>query len=90
VWHYHLKSFGLLDKASGAPMPKEAIFRIYSMTKPITSVAAMRLVEEGRLVLIDLVSKFLPPLANLEVSVQRFDSATDKASDRTVPADESV
>jgi CubicO group peptidase (beta-lactamase class C family) len=83
----YFESFGVLDKARGAPMPKEAIFRIYSMTKPITSVAAMMLVEEGRLVLTDPVSKFLPPLAKLEVSVQRVDPATDQASYTTVPAE---
>jgi CubicO group peptidase (beta-lactamase class C family) len=83
----YLESFGLLDESSGAPMTKEAIFRIYSMTKPITSVAAMMLVEEGRLVLTDPVSKFLPPLAKLEVSVQRFDPATGKPSYSTVPAE---
>ena len=82
----YFESFGLLDKSSGAPMPKEAIFRIYSMTKPITSVAAMMLVEEGRLVLTDPVSKFLPPLAKLEVSVEGTDPATGMASYSTVPA----
>ena len=84
------ESFGLLDKASGAPMPKEAIFRLYSMPKPITSVAAMMLVEEGRLVLTDPVSTFLPPLAKLEVSVQGSDPATGQASDATVPAEREV
>ena len=82
----YFESFGLLDQSSGAPMPKEAIFRIYSMTKPITSVAAMMLVEEGRLVLTDPVSKFLPPLAKLEVSVEGTDPATGMASYSTVPA----
>src|SRR5262245_36728919 len=83
----YFESFGLLDKASRVPMTKEAIFRIYSMTKPITSVAAMMLVEEGRLMLTDPVSKFLPPLAKLEVSVQQFDPATGQASYATVPAE---
>src|SRR5262245_31866985 len=57
----YFESFGLRDKATGDPMPKDAIFRIYSMTKPFTSVAAMMLMEEGKLVLTDPVSKFLPP-----------------------------
>ena len=51
---------GLQDKDAGKPMAKDAIFRIYSMTKPIVSVAAMMLVEEGRIQLTDPVSKYLP------------------------------
>src|SRR5262245_25908436 len=57
----YFESFGLRDKASGDPMAKDAIFRLYSMTKPFASVAAMMLMEEGKLVLTDPVSKFLPP-----------------------------
>src|SRR5690348_9126877 len=44
----YYKSFGWLDVAAKTPMPKEAIFRIYSMSKPIASVAAMILVEQGK------------------------------------------
>jgi CubicO group peptidase (beta-lactamase class C family) len=86
----YFESFGFRDKAAGAPMTKDAIFRIYSMTKPITSVAAMMLVEEGKVVLTDPVSKFLPPLTGLEVSVQRFDGATGKAINSTVPAEREI
>src|SRR5206468_2283090 len=43
----YYESFGFRDKQSQAPMPKDAIFRLYSMTKPLTSVGAMMLVEEG-------------------------------------------
>jgi CubicO group peptidase (beta-lactamase class C family) len=64
-------SFGQRDAASGAPMPKDAIFRIYSMTKPITSVAAMMLWEEGRFLLGDPIAKYLPELSELDVAVQR-------------------
>jgi CubicO group peptidase (beta-lactamase class C family) len=46
-------------------MPTDAIFRIYSMTKPWVSVAAMMLMEDGKLVLTDPVSRFLPPFAKL-------------------------
>jgi CubicO group peptidase (beta-lactamase class C family) len=74
----YFESFGLRDKATGDPMPKDAVFRIYSMTKPFTSVAAMMLMEEGKLLLTDPVSKFLPPLAKREVSTQHFDPATGK------------
>src|SRR5438874_2650964 len=83
-------SFGFRDKESGAPMPKDAIFRIYSMTKPIASVAAMMLVEEGKVALTDQISRFLPPLKALEVSVQRFDPATGKSAYATVPAEREI
>ena len=63
-------SVGLRDPASGAPMRKDAIFRIYSMTKPIVSVAVMRLFEEGRLRLDDPVARFLPEFAATQVLVE--------------------
>jgi CubicO group peptidase (beta-lactamase class C family) len=65
------ESFGRRDTVSGAPMTKDAIFRIYSMTKPITSVAAMMLWEEGRFLLSDPVAKYLPDFAHLKVAVDR-------------------
>jgi CubicO group peptidase (beta-lactamase class C family) len=65
------ESFGQRDAASGAPMRTDAIFRIYSMTKPITSVAAMMLWEEGRFLLSDPVAKYLPELSDLQVAVER-------------------
>jgi CubicO group peptidase (beta-lactamase class C family) len=65
------ESFGRRDPASGAPMATDAIFRIYSMTKPIVSVAAMMLWEEGRFLLSDPIGKYLPELADLKVAVQR-------------------
>jgi len=54
----YLEAVGFRDKASGAPMATDAIFRIYSMTKPFTSVGVMMLVEEGRIQLSDPVSKY--------------------------------
>jgi len=83
----YFESVGQRDPATGASMSKDAIFRLYSMTKPFTSVAVMMLVEEGRLVLSDPVSKFLPQLANLQVSVPHFDPATGKAVYALVPAE---
>jgi CubicO group peptidase (beta-lactamase class C family) len=65
------ESFGQRDAATGAPMAKDTIFRIYSMTKPITSVAAMMLWEEGRFLLSDPIAKYLPELADLHVAVER-------------------
>jgi CubicO group peptidase (beta-lactamase class C family) len=70
----YYESFGVRDPESSAPMPKDAIFRIYSMTKPLVSVAAMILMEEGRLQLADPASKFLPEFAELQVSVPSADA----------------
>jgi CubicO group peptidase (beta-lactamase class C family) len=67
----YFESFGKLDPAGAAPMPTDAIFRIYSMTKPIVSVAAMMLWEEGRFLLSDAVAKYLPEFADLKVAVER-------------------
>ena len=61
------ESIGFQNKSSGTPLKKDAIFRIYSMTKPLASVAAMILVEEGKIALADPVSKYLPPFAKMEV-----------------------
>jgi CubicO group peptidase (beta-lactamase class C family) len=62
---------GLLDPATKRPMTREAIFRIYSMSKPITTVCAMMLVEEGKLALEDSVAKYIPSFAHLQVGVER-------------------
>ena len=85
----YFESFGVRDPESAAPMPKDAIFRIYSMTKPLVSVAAMILVEEGRLQLADPVSKFLPELAELQVSVPSAD-AYGKVTYGLVPAERPI
>jgi CubicO group peptidase (beta-lactamase class C family) len=58
---------GVRDLASNAPMQKDSIFRIYSMTKPITGVAMMILFEEGKWQLNDPVSKYIPQFAGLKV-----------------------
>jgi CubicO group peptidase (beta-lactamase class C family) len=62
-----LAPVGHMDVASRRPMQPDAIFRIYSMTKPVTSVAVMILVEEGRLRLSDPISAHVPELAGLQV-----------------------
>ncbi len=67
----YFESFGLRDPANGAPMAKDAIFRIYSMTKPIVSVAAMMLWEEGRFLLNDPIARYLPDFADRKVAVER-------------------
>ena len=53
-------SFGFRDKEAKAPMTNDAIFRIDSMSKPIITVAAMMLVEEGKIALVDPVSRYIP------------------------------
>src|SRR5262245_17647445 len=60
----YFESVGQLDPASGKRMTKDAIFRLYSMTKPYTSVAIMMLMEEGKLRMTDPVSKYIPAFAN--------------------------
>lgn len=86
----YFKAFGMRDEAAGAPMRKDSIFRIYSMTKPFTSVAVMMLVEEGKLKLGDPVSKFLPELAELEVGIETFVAATGEVRYHTAPAERQI
>ena len=76
---------GKIDPAGSAPMTKDAIFRIYSMTKPITTVTAMTMVEEGRLQLSDPVSKYIPAFAKMQVGVEKTD-ASGKAVLELAPA----
>jgi CubicO group peptidase (beta-lactamase class C family) len=79
------EAVGLLDPQTKAPMTKDAIFRIYSMSKPITSAAAMTLVEEGRLGLGDPVAKHLPQLAAVKVGVEKADPAGGAPTLELVP-----
>jgi CubicO group peptidase (beta-lactamase class C family) len=65
---FHFESHGLADIDRGLPMETDSIFRIYSMTKPITSVAVMMLYEEGHFSLDDPVAKFIPELGRMKVS----------------------
>jgi CubicO group peptidase (beta-lactamase class C family) len=62
-------AIGFQDKGAETPMKLDLIFRIYSMTKPLVSVAAMMLVEDGVIQLTDPVSKFLPAFKDMQVSV---------------------
>ncbi|MFO1321403.1 MAG: serine hydrolase domain-containing protein [Burkholderiales bacterium] len=68
------EAFGVRDPATGAAMTTDSVFRIYSMTKPLVSVAAMMLVEDGRMQLTDPVSKFLPAYKPAAVSVAHTDA----------------
>ena len=63
----YFDSMGLMDRERGKPMQDDTIFRIYSMSKPITSVALMMLWEEGRFQLTDPVHRFIPSWRGQEV-----------------------
>jgi CubicO group peptidase (beta-lactamase class C family) len=65
----YLKSFGVRDTATGAAMAPDTIFALHSMTKPITSLAAMMLIDQGRLNLSDPVSTYIPSFAAVKVGV---------------------
>ena len=77
----HVTAIGVQDPASGAPMRRDTIFRIASMTKPVTAAAMMMLVEESRIGLDDPVDRWLPELASRRV-LRRIESPLDD----TVPA----
>ena len=81
----YFESVGKLDAATSLPMGKDAIFRIYSMSKPITTVAAMMLVEDGKLKLDDPISLHLPEFAKMTVGVEKPDASGQPSLD-TVPA----
>jgi CubicO group peptidase (beta-lactamase class C family) len=69
------RNFGVRDVATELSMSADTIFRLYSMSKPITSVAAMMLVEDGKLALNDSVSKYIPAFADLKVGVELKDDS---------------
>ena len=76
---------GKLDPTAGTPMQRDGIFRIYSMSKPITTVAAMMLVEDGHLKLDDPIATYLPEYASMTVGVEK-PGADGKPVLETVPA----
>ena len=81
------ESVGFQNKETATAMSKDAIFRIYSMTKPMVSVAAMLLVEDGKLQLNDPVSKHLPAMKNMQVSAAKADAEFARYTYSTVSAD---
>jgi CubicO group peptidase (beta-lactamase class C family) len=83
----YAEAVGMQDQASGTPMAKDSLFRIYSMTKPLVSVAAMMLVEESRLQLTDPVSKHLPAFKGLTVSTAKVDPEFARITYTQVPAE---
>jgi CubicO group peptidase (beta-lactamase class C family) len=81
----YLESWGLRDMGREVPMDTDAIFRIYSMTKPITSVAVMMLFEEGLFFLNDPVGRYLPELQELEVALPPDSASGERTTRRTRP-----
>lgn len=77
------ETYGLADREAQRVMTDDAIFRIYSMTKPITAVALMMLYEEGKFFLNDPVARYIPELADLEVALSTADGDTGIVSDGT-------
>ncbi len=65
----HFEARGLLDLESKKPMPKDALFSLASLTKPVTAAAVLMLVEEGKVRLTDPVSRFIPELNDVKVAV---------------------
>jgi CubicO group peptidase (beta-lactamase class C family) len=81
----HLGCSGLADMERGVPMTPESILRIYSMTKPLTSVAIMMLYEEGRFQLDDPITRFLPCFRDMRVF-----TGGSRGSYETVPAEREI
>ncbi|HRE81646.1 MAG TPA: serine hydrolase domain-containing protein [Opitutaceae bacterium] len=82
----HLKAYGKQDVEAGKEMPTDAIFRIASMSKAVTSVAVMMLYEEGKFMLHDPVSKYLPAFKNSMVAIPAPADAPPGTPYITVPA----
>jgi CubicO group peptidase (beta-lactamase class C family) len=81
----HLGTYGMADAEAGRPVELDTLWRIFSMTKPITAVAAMSLYEEGAISLSDEVSRYIPSFADVRVWAGGSTTAP-----RTVPAVEPV
>ncbi len=82
----YFQTAGVLDPATKTPMPQDAIFRIYSMSKAVTSVSAMMLFEEGTFTLGEPLAKYLPQFAHLKVGIEKADSSGGKPTLELVPA----
>jgi CubicO group peptidase (beta-lactamase class C family) len=72
----HLEAHGFMDRESKKALQKDAIFRIFSMSKPVAGVAILMLMEEGKLRLNDPVSKFIPEFKGMKVAVAQEKPAT--------------
>lgn len=86
----YFDTFGFMDAESRKPMTKDAIFRIYSMTKPIIAVGLLQLYEEGKFSPRDPLSKYLPEFTDMKVLMEKIDPATGKRTTYTVPANRPI
>ena len=76
----YFKSFGEMDRERGRPVTEDTIFRIYSMTKPIVSVGAMMLNENGKIYLDETLDKYIPEFSDMYVSKETFENNISKES----------
>jgi len=81
---YH-QFFGVQDVVSKAPMTDDTIFRLFSMSKPVTSVAAMMLIDQGKIKLDDPVAKYIPSFGNVKVGVEKKADNGEKTLDLVAP-----
>src|SRR5262249_16762862 len=86
----HLESQGVMDLESKKPMRNDSIFRLASMTKPITSLAVMMLHQNSRFLLNDPVSKFIPEFENPKVAVANAPNERAAEGFRLVPANREI
>jgi len=86
----HLEAHGLMDLDPNKPMRTDTLFRMASMTKPVTAVAILMLLEEGKLVLSDRVSKFIPEYKNPQVAVWNLPNDPRGAGLHLVPAEREI
>ena len=86
----HFEAHGLMDVEAKKAMEKDAIFRLASMSKPVTSVAVLMLVEEGKIRLSDPISRFMPEFAKMQVAVPRAAKTAGEAPYYTIPADREI
>lgn len=82
----HFEAHGLADVEARTPMKTDTLFRLASMTKPVTAVSILMLLEEGKLVLSDPISKFVPAYKNAQVAVWNLPSDPAGAGLHLVPA----
>jgi CubicO group peptidase (beta-lactamase class C family) len=81
---YH-ESFGVQDVVTKAPITDKTIFRLFSMTKAITSVVAMMLIDDGKIKLDDPIAKYIPSFANVKVGVEKKAEDGTKALELVAP-----
>ncbi|MEX2132214.1 MAG: serine hydrolase domain-containing protein, partial [Pseudohongiellaceae bacterium] len=89
----HMEVQGFMDIESNTPMRRDAIFRMASMSKPVTGVAILMLMEEGKLRLSDPVSKFIPEFTNTQVAMLQAEQPEDPRAEPaiyTVPASREI